>query len=224
MPGAGLVVGRKKTHKRLCSVVSSGSSHEDGSVSLCRATSLKFGCCPQLAHGAFPETSQDIWDPGHWPGQGVCKGALKWLDTKKATLCRNVLLLQHQSQCCDFPATKKPWGLWFTFSSLRLDFAASLMDRGCPARLVPYCNQNQTQPCSDTDQVSPQQTRGMDQEKLPGFAAACVRAGPPVSTMQIYRENFLNMWACLVQVSIQQTIRTFLCLLLKTVTIEVSCW
>lgn len=43
LPGACLVVGREKTHKRVCSVVSSGSSHELGSVSLCRAISLKFG-------------------------------------------------------------------------------------------------------------------------------------------------------------------------------------
>lgn len=131
-------------------------------------------------------------------GQGVCKGPLKWFDTKKATLCfgsgRNVLLLQQQSQCCDFPTTNKPWGLWFTFSSFGLGFAASLMDRDCPARLVPYCNLNQTQPCNDTHHVSPQQTRVMDQEKLPGFAAGCVIAVPPVSTTQIYKENFLNMW------------------------------
>lgn len=96
------------------------------------------------------------------PQPGVCKWALKWFDTKKATLSfesgRNVLLLQHQRQCCDFPTTNKPWGHWFTFSSFGWGFAASLMDRDCPASLVPYCNLKQTQPCSDTDHISPQQT------------------------------------------------------------------
>lgn len=196
-------------------------------ISLCRATSLKFGCCSQLAHGALPESSQEIWDPEHWPranpSQGFGNGHWSGLMLK-----RQPCALKVGGMCCCLSIKGSAVISQPPTSPEAADSPSPALGEGllhpwwteCPASLVPYCNLNQTQPCSGTDHISPPQSHG----KSSLAVLLMCHSSASFSATSIHRENFLHMWACLVEILIQQNMSTFLCLLLKAVTIEVNCW
>ena len=153
--------------------MSSGRSHGDGSVSLCRAANLKLGCCSQPARGAFPREQPRYLRP--WaltvgkPKPAVWRLALKWFGTKKGntvlwTWEECVCCFSSKANACDCPIANEARGHWFTVCSVGLGLAVSLrqMLPRQQARLVPCYNLNQAKLCSDTDYNFPQQAYVMD--------------------------------------------------------------